>query len=83
MFVPHRKHTDEPLWPVTGKALLFYMWMMFVPHRKHTDGPLRPVTGMALLFTLLIFLHLYVSAERNHQAVTSSMDHSLLNSFLI
>jgi hypothetical protein len=27
--------TSQEARPVTGLALLFYMWMMFVPHRKH------------------------------------------------
>jgi hypothetical protein len=39
MFVPHRKHTNGLLRPVTEIALLFYMYMIFVPYSKHTYGP--------------------------------------------
>jgi inner membrane protein involved in colicin E2 resistance len=29
------KETSTLPWPVTGIALLLYMYMMFIPHRKH------------------------------------------------
>jgi hypothetical protein len=47
IFVPHRKDTYRPLWPVTGIALLSYM-QMIVPHRKLTYRPPRPDTGIDL-----------------------------------
>jgi hypothetical protein len=60
MFTPHRKRTYGPSRPVTGIALLFYMWMIFVPHRKHAYGPLQPVTGGNFTF-------LYVDDVRTSQ----------------
>jgi hypothetical protein len=35
MFTTHRKHNYGPPRPVTGTAVLFYLYMMFIPHRKH------------------------------------------------
>jgi hypothetical protein len=49
IFPPYKKHTYGSRRPVTGLALLFYIYRMFVPHRKQTYGPLRPLTGIAFL----------------------------------
>jgi hypothetical protein len=52
MFIPHKKQAYGLPRPVTGKVLLFYMWMMFPPHRKHR--PSRFITVRALLFYMQI-----------------------------
>jgi hypothetical protein len=62
MFVLHRRHTYDPLLPVTGIALLVYMQKMFVLHRRHTYGPLLPVTGIALL----VYMQMMFVLHRRH-----------------
>jgi hypothetical protein len=42
--------TYTPPRPVTGIALLFYMWMMFVPNREYTYILPRPVMEIVLLY---------------------------------
>jgi hypothetical protein len=38
--------------PVTGTALIYYMYMKFMPHRKHIYRPSRPVRRIAFIFIL-------------------------------
>jgi hypothetical protein len=69
MFVPYRKHTYGPPWPVTGIPLLYYMEMVFVSHRKYTTalyGLLRVYFCLAICLTMLLLPDIrdYGKAER-------------------
>jgi hypothetical protein len=50
MFVPQMKHTYGHPIPVSGIALLIYMYIIFVPDRKPTYAPPRIITGISLLY---------------------------------
>jgi hypothetical protein len=51
-----------PALPITGIALLSYIWMIVVPHRKRVYGPPRPITGIALLS----YIWMIVVPHRKH-----------------